>query len=74
MTYKVSKSFLRDFAFVANYYEWNDSDIEEIKQCVRENKGMKEYIEKLAFAHRNGYKQCRENNYIRLHQWLYERG
>lgn len=67
---KVSRSFLRDFGYLANYYSWNESDIEEIKQVVRENTGYREYLEMLANAHRNGYEQTEKNNYIRLDAWL----
>jgi hypothetical protein len=30
---------------------------------------MREYIERLAAAHRAGYKQTPENNWIRLRAW-----
>ena len=67
---KVSRSFLNDFAFCANYYKWNESDIDEMKAEVRKGKGMREYLETLAEAHRDGYEQTRENRFIRLHVWL----
>lgn len=66
---KVSKAFLRDFAQLANFFEWEADVIEEMKQAVRDSSEMREYIEELAAAHRMGYKQKKENGYIRLHAW-----
>lgn len=68
-TIKVSKAWLRDFAFCANYYKWTTEEIEEVKQAVREGSGYKEYIARLASAHRNGYSQTWANNFIRLVDW-----
>lgn len=66
---KVSKAFLRDFAQLANFYEWNAEVIEEMKQAVRDSSEMREYLEALADAHRRGYRQTKENGFIRLHHW-----
>lgn len=71
---KVSKHFLRDFAELANRYEWSDADIAEIKQQTRDNPTLIEYWKILAQAHRNGYIQSRANNYKRLEQWYQEQG
>ena len=65
---KVSKLFLRDFAELANRYHWSADDIEEMKQFVRD--GGRAYLETLAKAHRDGYEQTEENNFIRLDRWL----
>jgi hypothetical protein len=68
---KVSKQFLRDFAYVANLYGWNAIDVEDAKAQTRANPGeMCAYWTRLAAAHRAGYVQTRENNYIRLGHWL----
>jgi len=67
---KVSKAFLRDFGFLANLYKWDENDINEIKQAVREGTGYREFLEQLAAAHRAGYVQDESNNFIRLEQWL----
>lgn len=66
----VTKAFLKSFAELANRYDWNADEIEEMKNAVRENNGMKEWLEKLASAHRRGYEQTKENNYIRVDAWL----
>lgn len=66
---RVSRDFLKDFAYCANFYGWNDADIEEVKQAVRENTGYRDYLTQLANAHRAGYRQTPENNYMRLDQW-----
>ena len=65
----VSKQFLRDFAFIANYYGWTSLDIEEVKQQTRASPELKAYWSELAAAHRQGYKQTKENNYMRLIEW-----
>ncbi len=72
---KVSKSFLKDFAYLANRYGWTPADIEEVKAHMRENfEPMRRYWSTLAAAHRAGYEQNAENGYIRLHHWCAENG
>ena len=67
---KVSKQFLRDFAYIANLYGWNAADVEEAKEQTRANPDeMRRYWTQLAAAHRAGYQQTRENNFMRLWQW-----
>lgn len=65
----VNKKFLNDFAYVANIYGWSNSDIEEVKKQTRESEELKFYWSELAAAHRSGYKQTEENNFIRLEHW-----
>jgi hypothetical protein len=68
---KVSKQFLRDFAYIANLYGWNAEDVEDAKAQTRANPDeMRRYWTQLAAAHRAGYQQTRDNNYVRLEQWL----
>jgi hypothetical protein len=68
---KVSKQFLRDFAYIANLYGWTADDVEDAKAQTRSNPGeMVPYWTRLAAAHRAGYQQTRENNHMRLGQWL----
>jgi hypothetical protein len=63
---KVSKQFLRDFAYVANLYGWNAADIEDAKAQTKANPGeMCVYWTRLAAAHRAGYAQNRGTNYMR---------
>jgi hypothetical protein len=72
---KVSRAFLQDFAYLANYYGWTPADIEEMKAAIRENEEHgRRYITVLARAHRAGYRQTAENGFIRLDYWLIERG
>ena len=67
---KVSRQFLQDFAYVANRYDWNVADIEEVKVDVRAaGAPMVDYISTLAAALRVGYEQTPENGYMRLHTW-----
>lgn len=71
----VSKTFLRDFAYVANRYGWTPADIEEMKAAIRANEETgKRYISALAAAHRAGYEQTPENGFIRLDAWCAENG
>lgn len=72
---KVSRAFLRDFAYLANHYEWTPADIEEMKAAIRENEEHgRRYITALAGAHRAGYQQTAANKFIRLDDWLIEKG
>lgn len=72
---KVSKQFLRDFAYLANRYNWTPADIEEVKAHAREHPDlMRRYWSNLAIAHRAGYEQTPENNFIRLAEWCRRRG
>jgi hypothetical protein len=72
---KVSKQFLRDFAYIANLYGWTTADIEEVKAQTRASPDeLGRYWSRLAAAHRAGYTQNLENNFIRLGQWLQLQG
>lgn len=72
---KVSKQFLRDFAYLANLYAWTPADIEEIKEQTRANpEAMRRYWTNLAIAHQAGYEQTPENGYIRLREWCLLQG
>jgi len=72
---KVSKRFLRDFAYLANLYGWNTEDVEDAKAQTRANPGeMVRYWTQLAAAHRAGYAQTPENNFVRVEQWLQLQG
>lgn len=66
---KVSKSFMRDFAYIANLYEWSDVTVEEVKEETRNNPELMRYWQELAAAHRAGYRQAKDNNWMRLGQW-----
>lgn len=66
---KVSAAFLKDFAYIANLYEWSDKTVEEVKAETRARPELVGYWRDLAAAHRGGYKQTRENNWMRLEQW-----
>jgi hypothetical protein len=71
----VSKAFLRDFAYVANFYRWSAADVEEVKAHTREHSDeMKRYWTVLAAAHRAGYVQTKENDFMRLQPWCASRG
>ncbi len=70
----VSRKFIKDFASIANIYKWTSDDIEEMKQCVRVDPGMRKYLEVLAAAHRAGYSQHAGNGFVRLQQWCIEKG
>ena len=69
MTGKVSRAFLRDFAFIANRYEWDLETIEEVKEQTRGNHELMCYWQELAAAHRAGYEPNRDNNWQRLGAW-----
>jgi hypothetical protein len=66
----VSKSFLRDFAYLANLYNWDPADIADVKAQTRANpEPMRRYWTALARAHRAGYQQTPANGYERLRVW-----
>ena len=72
---KVSKQFLRDFAYLANRYGWTAGDIEEIKAQTRAAPvPMVRYWSTLAAAQRGGYEQTLENGYLRLSAWCAANG
>ncbi|TQK00155.1 hypothetical protein [Herbaspirillum sp. SJZ107] len=72
---KVSKQFLRDFAYIANFYGWSAADVEDAKAQTRASPDeLIPYWTRLAAAHRAGYAQTRENNFMRLEQWLQLQG
>lgn len=67
---KVSRDFLKDFAYIANLYGWNAADIADAKAQTRASPApMREYWTALAAAHRAGYKQNEANGYERLRRW-----
>lgn len=65
----VSRQFLKDFAYIANYYGWTDREVEEVKEATRQSPELRYYWQELARAHRQGYRQTKENNYMRLAEW-----
>lgn len=67
---KVSKQFLRDFAYLANFYGWSPTDIEDIKTQTRASVELRDYWTRLAVAHRAGYQQTKTNGYERLQPWM----
>ena len=68
---KVSKDFLRDFAYIANLYGWDAADIEDAKAQTRASpEPMRSYWTALAAAHRAGYEQTEANGYERLSVWV----
>ena len=72
---KVSRQFLQDFAYIANRYDWNAADIEEVKEATRADPGrMFRYWSTLAAAHRAGYEQNASNGFIRLDVWCAQQG
>jgi hypothetical protein len=74
--FRVSRQFIGEFALVANYFGWNPSEVEEFKEIIRgEGTGeMMRYISKMAYALQNGYQQTERNKFVRLDQWLWNRG
>jgi hypothetical protein len=70
----VSKTFLKQFAYLANRYGWAPAEIEEIKQATRENPSLMRYWRNLAIAHQAGYEQTDANGYVRLADWCRARG
>lgn len=72
---KVSKEFVCDFAYIANFYGWTAADIEEAREQTRSSPAaMRRYWTALARAHRAGYRQTQENGYMRLQDWCEQRG
>lgn len=71
---KVSRKFLVDFAEIATHFQWDAATINEVKVAIRETPAMMRYWMTLAKALRDGFRQTPENNWIRLHVWLAERG
>jgi hypothetical protein len=69
MTTKVSRSFMRDFAYCANFYEWDAATVEDVKEQTRGNPELMRYWQELATAHRAGYRQDATNNWQRLGHW-----
>lgn len=67
---KVSRDFLRDFAYLANLYRWDAADIEDVKAQTRAAPELRRYWTTLAAAHRAGYEQTRENGFERLEAWM----
>lgn len=72
---KVSRQFLKDFAYLANHYGWTPADIENIKAQTKADPGaMANYWTTLANAHRAGYGQTPGNSHIRLRAWCVANG
>ena len=67
----VSKSFLRDFAYLADRYEWTSADVEEIKAAaVRIHPEIgRRYSAVLSTVHRDGYEQRPNHGTMRLGAW-----
>jgi hypothetical protein len=66
---KVSRQFIQDFAYIANFYGWTPADIEDVKAQTRVSAELRGYWTELARAHRAGYRQTENNGHIRLAAW-----
>lgn len=65
-----SQQFVDDIAYLARYYGWDADDLDDVLAQTESNPGeMCGYWAQLAAAHRSGYEQTAENNYMRLSQW-----
>ena len=65
-----SQQFVEDIAYLARYYGWDPDDLDDVLAQTESNPGeMCGYWTQLAAAHRAGYQQTPENNYMRLGQW-----
>jgi hypothetical protein len=70
----VSRQFLNDFAYIADYYAWAPADVEQAKADTRASPDLVHYWTILANAHRAGYRQTPENRFIRLQEWFAQQG
>lgn len=66
---RVSKSFMQDFAELANRYQWDGRVLEEVKEQTRKSPELRQYWQELAAAHRAGYRQNEKNDWERLACW-----
>ena len=70
-----SEDFINDIDYLANYYSWDADDLADVMaQTVANPDEMGRYWTRLAAAHRAGYAQTLENNFMRLGQWLHRQG
>lgn len=70
-----SKDFINDIDYLASYYSWDADDLADVMaQTVANPDEMERYWTCLASAHRAGYAQTPENNFMRLGQWLQLQG
>lgn len=70
-----SENFIDDMVYLADYYGWGTEDIEDVmSQTVANPDEMSQYWTWLAAAHRAGYEQTSENNYLRLEAWCDQQG
>lgn len=70
-----SEDLINDIDYLANYYSWDADDLADvIAQTVANPGEMGQYWIHLAAAHRAGYAQTPENNFVRLDQWRNCRG
>lgn len=66
-----SQQFVDDIAYLARYYGWDYDDLDDVlAQTESSPDEMCGYWAQLAAAHRSGYQQTHENDYMRLGRWL----
>ena len=66
-----SQQFVDDIAYLARYYGWDSDDLDDVLAQTESNPDeMYGYWTQLAAAHRAGYQQTPENDYMRLGRWL----
>lgn len=70
----VRKEFVRDFNFLTELYGWTPEDVEEYRTLIRGSPQTMDYLATLAMAHRLGYQQTPDNNFVRLNVWLSQQG
>lgn len=65
---------IADLRYLRAYYGWIDEDASDVMQSIKENPDAARYYIILSAAHRAGYEQTAENNFIRLQIWCGDKG
>lgn len=63
-----------DLQYLEKFYGWDAQDKRGVMESIRSTSSGALYYTVLAAAHRAGYEQTPENNYMRLTDWCAARG
>lgn len=71
---RLTTEFIDDMRYLRQRYGWNDEDVVQIKEALRDCDPLVRFFSILAAAHRAGYEQHAGNGFVRLQQWCIDKG
>lgn len=65
----MNEALIADLKHLSDIFGWGDEDKREVWEITKNSLETQGFWHRLANAYRNGYRQCKENHYMRLTEW-----